>query len=369
MHQILALLLSVLTIPTLALATPSSSIRIASYNLENLFDSEHDAGKQDWEYLPTTNPEKSPGCRSLAPARVAPCLNTNWTRAHVNLKLDQMSKSILSQGALPDLLAVQEVENISVLRDLANKVGFQNVVLEEGEDERGIDVGLMYNTYKVELVDFTSNRIQIPSNQTRDILAVRFRRKMSANPQEVLAVYINHWPSQNNPSQDRVITAEKLQEIIRQDRARYGAENLLVVAVGDFNTVDSDSPHPFQNVTTNPTDPDSLVDARTEFTRLFPSEASLLPRGTYFFPPRMAWQEFDHFFLSRNLLDQNSNMVDLKTFRIHNSPLVSTTINHATGPNDGSNVTGVPKKYNSQTLNPAEAGYSDHFSVSLEIKN
>lgn len=369
MKLISAVLFVSLPFASVTIAAPTPNIRIAAYNLENLFDANHDEGKQDWAFLPIAHPGKAAGCREGAPSHLRSCLETDWTPAHAALKVEQMKKALLSQGTLPDLLAVEEVENLSILREFATAVGFSNVILEEGEDERGIDVGLLFNTEKVEYLEHRAHRIQIPTNQTRDILAVYFRRKTAADARETLAVYVNHWPSQGNPPRDRVLAAEKLRDLIQTDRDRFGAGNLMVVALGDFNTVDADHPHPFSSVLLNASDANALLDLRTHFNTQFPIESRQLPIGTYFFPPKMAWQDLDHIFISKNLVDQKGADVELRAFRVHNAPEILGSVNYPNGPLSGSLVTGVPKPYNVRTLNPPDAGFSDHFSISIEIKN
>lgn len=54
----------------------------------------------------------------------------------------------------PDILAVQEVENREILQDLATDLGGYTAYLEEGNDERGIDVGFLIKD-NVRVIDVT----------------------------------------------------------------------------------------------------------------------------------------------------------------------------------------------------------------------
>ena len=79
---------------------------VAFYNLENLFDTIHDAGKNDYEYLPD------------APKR--------WNTEKYVSKLKNLSKVIseLSRDKVPEgpaVIGVAEAENRRVLDDLASR--------------------------------------------------------------------------------------------------------------------------------------------------------------------------------------------------------------------------------------------------------
>ncbi len=107
--------------PRVSPSSPSE-LRLASMNLRRLFDNVDDPGTAD--VVPTD--------RAVA-ARVA-----------------AISDVVRNQLDLPDVIAVQEAKNLSVLRRLAPSFddryeGF----LEEGNDPRGIDVGFLVNTRRV----------------------------------------------------------------------------------------------------------------------------------------------------------------------------------------------------------------------------
>lgn len=108
---------------------------VAFYNQENLFDTIHDAGKNDYEYLP--------GGRN------------KWGAMKYRSKLRNMAKVIaeLCTDKLPQhgaaIIGVSEVENARVLSDLVNepelaKRGYRFVHIE-GPDRRGVDCALLYN--------------------------------------------------------------------------------------------------------------------------------------------------------------------------------------------------------------------------------
>lgn len=74
--------------------------RVMFYNVENLFDCQHDTLKNDYEFLPD------------APK--------GWTQARYHDKLAKIAKVIIATGEenVPDLVGLCEVENDHCLKDL-----------------------------------------------------------------------------------------------------------------------------------------------------------------------------------------------------------------------------------------------------------
>lgn len=107
---------------------------VAFYNLENLFDTIHDAGKNDYEYLPTGTQK--------------------WGKMKYEAKLHNMSRvlSELCTDKLPmgaAVIGVSEIENSNVLDDLLKqpslaKRGYKYVDIPS-YDRRGIECAFFYN--------------------------------------------------------------------------------------------------------------------------------------------------------------------------------------------------------------------------------
>ena len=76
------------------------TFRIVSYNVENLFDFRHDTLKNDYEFLPDAT--------------------RHWNYSKYRKKLDNIARVIIATGGWtpPALVALCEVENDSVMRDL-----------------------------------------------------------------------------------------------------------------------------------------------------------------------------------------------------------------------------------------------------------
>lgn len=107
---------------------------IAFYNLENLFDTLHDAGKNDYEFLPNGA--------------------NQWGKMKYENKLANMSK-VLSElctdripfGAV--VVGVSEIENRNVLEDLLKQPALEKrrwaICHENGPDRRGVECAFLYN--------------------------------------------------------------------------------------------------------------------------------------------------------------------------------------------------------------------------------
>ena len=114
---------------------------VAFYNLENLFDTVHDYGKNDYEYLPSGT--------------------MKWGKMKYEAKLKNISK-VLSElcvdkhPAGPAVIGLSEVENHHVLDDLLKQPALKNrgykYVNYPGVDRRGVECAFLYNprSFKLE---------------------------------------------------------------------------------------------------------------------------------------------------------------------------------------------------------------------------
>ena len=114
--------------------------RVAFYNLENLFDTIKDRGKEDFEFLPSSQKQ--------------------WNTEKYNAKIHHLARAIANIGDWegPDVLGVCEVEHQSCLEDLVNTTALKQlnygIIHQESDDNRGIDVGCIYKKNKFELIDY-----------------------------------------------------------------------------------------------------------------------------------------------------------------------------------------------------------------------
>ncbi|MDI9738398.1 endonuclease/exonuclease/phosphatase family protein [Stutzerimonas stutzeri] len=136
-------------------AAPDRQTRLTlmTYNVENLFDTRHDPGKEDFAYLPRaikqSHPEYLATCARITVEHWRrECEENDWTDALLEEKLTRLVDVIgqLQNGRGPDILLLQEVENQAVIEQLNARLGpagYSTRVLLEGWDERGIDTAIL----------------------------------------------------------------------------------------------------------------------------------------------------------------------------------------------------------------------------------
>lgn len=185
--------LVLLALPRTANAQKHKSYVIGFYNLENLFDTYHDDGKNDYEYLPD-------GANQWTEEKYAKKLR-NMARVIADMKKDN--------GAWHAVLGVSEVENRHVLEDLVSEPAIAEanyqIVHYDGPDRRGVDCALFYrpDVFKYitsESIPFTFEPSRIDWSawtdeekdafRTRDILMVR-----GTIDGEMFAFFVCHLPS------------------------------------------------------------------------------------------------------------------------------------------------------------------------------
>ena len=154
-----------------------SSINVAFWNLQNLFDTDVSPIAADLEYTPVNG----------------------WDRQAFETKVRNLAEVIrlMFDGRGPDLLGLCEIENERVARLLIDAIGRDDYELAHVEhpDIRGIDTSLIYSR-DVFSVDQQKTRghlvfLRFP---TRDIFEVHL--KVKSNDSD-LVVLVNHWPSRS----------------------------------------------------------------------------------------------------------------------------------------------------------------------------
>lgn len=211
-----------------------------TFNVENLFDASDDAGKNDHAYLPLAMKQSAAHKAKCEPIEVprwrSECLELDWSESAVDFKLRQLSKAILqvNDGRGPDIIAFQEVENAGILtrlsRDYLQAAGYSEVVLIEGRDLRGIDVGFLSRLplagepvlHAFEVTGFPDRE-----GDTRGILEATFRLPDGRS----LTGFAAHFPAPFHPIEMR----EQAYDHLNGLRAQVPPDH-FVFAAGDFNT-------------------------------------------------------------------------------------------------------------------------------------
>ena len=192
---------------------------VAFYNLENLFDTIHDAGKNDYDFLPNGS--------------------YKWNSKKYEAKLENMAKvlSSLSRDRVPQgpaFIGVAEVENDRVLDDLLKQPSLSayKYIHYEGPDKRGIDCALLYDPQQFEVTRsklvFSEPYQGDTVHLTRGFLIVDGR--MAG---ERVCVIVNHWPSRGAQSPVRVHAARQVKALA--DSLRNEDRKLKLFIMGDMN--------------------------------------------------------------------------------------------------------------------------------------
>ena len=256
---------------------------VGFYNLENLFDTTHDEGKNDYEYLPD---------------------GTNkWTELKYSHKLRNMSKVLAEMGTdfLPEVgcavIGVSEVENARCLTDLCNQAPLKARNFKfchiEGPDRRGVDCALLYNpslfqVRNVKLVPYDGRTAKIKDYVTRGFLTVS-----GTLGGEHLTFIVCHWPSRGVESSYRERAGRQVRAV--KDSLMRNDPNVKVIIMGDMND--------------DPQDKSMAValGAKRKIKDVNPGELynpwwDVLASGTGTLQYDGKWNLFDQIVLSHNLL-------------------------------------------------------------------
>ncbi|MCS6837266.1 MAG: endonuclease/exonuclease/phosphatase family protein [Bdellovibrionaceae bacterium] len=218
---------------------PEGRVTVMSYNLENLFDTVHDQDREDFTFLPLVtkrdNDQVLQYCQKQKRGRRKECFELDWSEDVLKAKMKNLAQVVRQvYGKGPDILLVQEVENLSILKRFVNEelgdLGYQTVELLEGDDKRGVDVGLVSRYPKAG--EARLHRIQwkealkLHPPGTRGILEVPLQLPRD----QVVHVFVLHFPSQANPTPFRVDAVNTLLTLL--DRV---PQNRFWIVGGDWN--------------------------------------------------------------------------------------------------------------------------------------
>ena len=224
--------ISAVPVPTAS----SNEFTVASFNLERFFDTVDDVSVDE----------------------------TILTPAAFNGRLNKASLAIRNVLRMPDILGVEEVENLPTLQAIAVKVNSDTVAagqpnpnyaawLEEGNDPGGIDVGFLVRTSRVAVLEVAqlgktatylnplNGQLETLNDRPSLLLRCTVARPGTTNPLPV-AVILNHLRSLNDIDDSvdgarvrakRRAQAEYLAGVVQQRQAGLPGENLVLI--GDFN--------------------------------------------------------------------------------------------------------------------------------------
>ena len=241
----------------------------ASWNVENLFDTKDDPKKDDRKYLPP-----------------------KWTMKKLNKKLKNMTdviKDISPNG--PDILALQEIENINVLNywidEFMPDLKYQTIILEEAADPRGIDVALIskYPVYKYES--------HYQTRGSRSILEVIL--DIYGNK---LAIFNVHHKSRRGDAKKTKAKRIKQSSILSKKVTKSIKQNDLseIIITGDFN----DEPNNQSLKMLRQIDNYSFFNLLESYFKGAKNNKEI---GTCYYSKTKRWYTFDNMFVSCGLIE------------------------------------------------------------------
>jgi endonuclease/exonuclease/phosphatase family metal-dependent hydrolase len=180
----------------------STNLKIASYNVENLFDMTYN-GTEYKEYIPNRH---------------------NWRRKNYRKKLEQTSEVICDINA--DIIGLQEIENANVLKALQKSLR---------------KVGCYYNYFPITHKKHSAIQVallsKIPIKSAKEL---RVGKRLGYRPilelkfmvdKRSFYVYVNHWKSKYSAESHRIRSARVLMKHLNElpKESEY-------ILLGDFNS-------------------------------------------------------------------------------------------------------------------------------------
>lgn len=330
------LIIAFLLVSLSSFSQENQNIRIAFYNVENLFYPENDSLKNDDEFTPE-------GIRF-------------WSFYRYREKSNRMAKAILSIGDFepPAFVGMAEVENRKVVEDLIATETLKKFDYEvlhfESPDFRGIDVAAIYRKDIFKLLYSHNIKVPLDGRATRDLL---YSKLLILNTEDTLHTFVCHWPSryggQAQSEPGRITAAQTLRFAI--DSIRNRNPNAYCVVLGDLNDE-------WKNVSVlnyleaKPTVKEALA-AKSNLVNLM----ALKDENTGSHRYNGMWSYLDQIIVSINLLDEQNLDLFNKEAQVRNLPFLLETDEKYPGTKPFRTFIGM--KYH--------GGFSDHLPVYIDL--
>jgi hypothetical protein len=314
-------------------------MKIMTYNVENLFDTQHDSLKNDKEFLPNSN--------------------LRWTNQRFYDKLHEVMQVIVGVGGdeLPLLVGLCEVENDFVLKamtqfDPYDQLGY-DYVHYEGPDARGIDVALLYQKDKFTPLASRPIPVHLPNGQHgRDLLYTCGALTDST----LLHIIQVHFPSRREGAlasePNRMAAAKAVRKVVEE--IQMVDSQAAIIIMGDFNDNPSDKV-PTTTLSALPYTSGSFEDLKLYNLCWdgYPFENREI--GSYFHDGE--WDMLDQIIVSGALLNGNLSVRVMPEAEVYHPKWISKR--------DKRTGEMIPKR---TYVGPFyQGGVSDHFPVFMEI--
>ena len=314
-------------------AQSNSSFSVMTLNVNNLFDELDDPKKDDKAYLPIelkqTNKHINSCNRVPVNSWKNECLYLDWDTETKDAKLKNLARDILLYDETgPDILALQEVENINILEQLYRLLepyGYIDLELLESKDYRGIDTAIIS---KFEIIDSTLHYIkfsgEFEDKDTRPILD----STILINDKKI-KVYNVHFPAGYHDVSMRIDSLNKLKKLLQM-------HNMPTVALGDFNVNTEEDSELF------------IYKDQEDLWDVAHSIGCADCKGTYYYSYGKSWSFLDTIFVSK----QRNISYDTDSIKLHITE------------HNAYKDSGKPIRFNAKS----KIGVSDHLPMVARIK-
>lgn len=304
---------------------------VAFYNLENLFDTINDVNKND---------------------EASPIMEIRFNRGKIYREKVSNMAEVVSQIGFdvtkrpPSIVGICEVENRMVVEDLISDEKLREynygIVHYESPDDRGIDVGLIYNKDVFKVKNSNSHDVFITDNNSSKRRNTRDQLVVSGYlDEELIHFIVNHWPSRGADETKRIAAAEVNNFIIDSLRNKY--ESPKIITMGDFND------DPFDKSIKKILGAKKNINDIKKNDLYNPFETILVDEGVGSNAYRDKWQLFDQIILSKPFLDKNYKDYQLYKAGVFNKSFLI---------NKKGKFKGYP--FRSFSYGTFTGGYSDH---------
>ena len=312
----------------ISLSADSYEFSAMTLNTQNLFDTVDDPKKNDKAYLPIELKKSQKHISSCQDIKVKSwkdeCLYLDWDEDTKNTKLMNLANEIIKyNNSGPDILALQEVENINILTQLFKLLepyGYKDLSLLEGKDYRGIDTALItkFNIVdsKLHYITFTG---KYENKDTRPILEVT----LDINNKK-LKIYNVHFPAGYHDVSMRIDSLNFLMDLLNSHK-------FPSIALGDFNiNIKEDRKL-------------DIYKSQEIYWEVAHLNGCNKCKGTYYYAYEKNWSFLDSIFLSKD----------------RNIKYIPNSINIHTTKTNSYSETGRPIKFNPNN----KSGVSDHLPM------
>ncbi|MBK1897942.1 endonuclease/exonuclease/phosphatase family protein [Chryseobacterium paridis] len=280
----------------------------------------------------------------------------NWDERKYNNKLSKIAHVFQlikeENGVLPFLIGLSEVSGKKVLEELVAMEPFNSqfgIVHYNSMDERKVDVALLYDKSKIEVIDSEAitfffeikNKNTEYYDTTRDVLYSKLKYK-----EEIINVFIAHLPSKrekdvNKPKRDFI-----LQEVHNRISNIVNSNKEHVILCGDFNENPDD-----ENLTNILYDSNHNKILENPFNELFSSGNF----STFHYKSGLL---FDQIILSKSFFNDQINVgLSFQSAEVFKSEKISSRNKQFAG-----------RPFRTYAGTRYLGGYSDHFPVFVKFK-